>query len=127
MQPPEEEELLRSVTIQNAKSIMLARQRAEQELLGAKQALESKTQEQRATLQATWDGILVTDAQGKVTDFNHSYVELWRVPPDVMGSMDHRRILEHVGHQFDGSAAVSLPHRGHIHGVSRRRVSTFSS
>src|SRR6185295_8619115 len=41
----EEEELLRSVAIQNAQSILLARQRAEQELVGAKEALEIRTAE----------------------------------------------------------------------------------
>jgi signal transduction histidine kinase/ActR/RegA family two-component response regulator len=96
-----EEELLRSVAFQNAKSILLARQRAEEDMLRAKQALERKTQEQRATLQATWDGILVTDEQGHVTDFNRKYVEMWRVPADVMDSMDHRRILEVTGQQFE--------------------------
>ena len=45
MQEDPEEELLRSVAIQNAKSILLARQRAEQDMLRAKQALERKTQE----------------------------------------------------------------------------------
>lgn len=39
----EEEELLRSVTLQNAQSILQARQRAEQELLGTKEALEEET------------------------------------------------------------------------------------
>jgi signal transduction histidine kinase/CheY-like chemotaxis protein len=97
----EEEELLRSVAMQNAKSILLARQRAEQELLRAKQALERKTLEQRATLQATWDGILVTDERGAVTDFNARFVEMWRLPPDVIGTMEHRRILEHTGPQFE--------------------------
>ena len=38
-------ELLRSVALQNAKSILLARQRAEQELVRAKEALELKTGE----------------------------------------------------------------------------------
>jgi PAS domain S-box-containing protein len=97
----EEAELRRSVAIQNAKSILLARQRVEQELLRAKQALERKTQEQRATLRATWDGILVTDEQGHVTDFNRKFVEMWRVPPEVMDAMEHHRVLEHTGHQFD--------------------------
>ena len=101
MPADEEEELLRSVAIQNAKSILLARQRAEQELLRAKQALERKTLEQRATLQATWDGILVTDERGAVTDFNPRFVEMWRLPPDVIGTMEHRRILEHTGRQFE--------------------------
>jgi PAS domain-containing protein len=72
----EEEALLRSVAMQNAQSIVLARQRAEAALLQAKQALERKSQEQRATLQATWDGILVTDDRGHVTDYNTRYVEM---------------------------------------------------
>lgn len=40
-----EEEMLRSVALQNAKSILVARQRAEQELIASKQALEQKTEE----------------------------------------------------------------------------------
>ena len=43
----DEEELLRSVALQNAKAILLARQRAEQELVLAKEALVLKTQELR--------------------------------------------------------------------------------
>src|SRR5687767_14660314 len=41
----DEEELLRSVALQNATSILLARRRAEEELVRAKQALESRTVE----------------------------------------------------------------------------------
>ena len=41
----DEERLLRSVAFQNAKSILLARQRAERALLEANEALELKTQE----------------------------------------------------------------------------------
>jgi PAS domain S-box-containing protein len=41
----DEEKLLRSVAFQNAKSILLARQRAEQELIESKRALERKTEE----------------------------------------------------------------------------------
>ena len=68
----DEEELLRSVALQNAQSILLARQRAEQELVRAKEALERKTQElarslsmMRATLESTTDGILVTADDGR--------------------------------------------------------------
>jgi len=43
MQPDDEEKLLRSVALQNMQSIMLARQRAEQELLATKEALEEET------------------------------------------------------------------------------------
>jgi len=41
----EEENLLRSVTLQNARSILAARQRAERELIESKEALERKTKE----------------------------------------------------------------------------------
>ncbi len=44
-QNDDEDELLRSVALQNAKSILLARQRAEEELVRAKEALEQKTRE----------------------------------------------------------------------------------
>jgi signal transduction histidine kinase/CheY-like chemotaxis protein len=108
--PDDEEELLRSVALQNAKSILLARQRAEQDTLRAKEELERRTQElagslamMRATLESTWDGILVTDARGKVTDFNRRYVDMWRVPPEIMEAMEHRRIVEYTCRQFEES------------------------
>ncbi|MGH7322503.1 MAG: PAS domain-containing protein, partial [Candidatus Rokuibacteriota bacterium] len=97
----DEERRLRSVALQNAQSILRARQRAEQELIRAKEALELKTEElahslsmMRATLESTTDAILVTDEVGKVTGFNRKYVEMWRVPPEVLDSRDHRQILE---------------------------------
>ena len=43
MKAEEEEKLLRSVALQNANSILFARQRAEQELIRAKEALELRT------------------------------------------------------------------------------------
>lgn len=103
----DEEQRLRSVALQNAQSILLARQRAEQELIRAKEALELKTEElahslsmMRATLESTTDGILVTDGGGTVTGFNEKYVEMWGVPRAVMDSRDHRQLLEVSGQQF---------------------------
>ena len=109
MTPDDDEEpLLRSVAMQNANSILLARQRAEQDLVRAKEAVELKTQElahslamMRATLESTWDGILVTDEHGNVTDCNQRYVELWRLPCEMMASLSHRQILESVSPQLE--------------------------
>jgi signal transduction histidine kinase/ActR/RegA family two-component response regulator len=116
---PDEEQLLRSVTAQNAHSILLARRRAEQNLLRAKEALELRTQElarslalMGATLQATWDGILVTDEDGRVTAFNERFVEMWRVPRDVADAVD--RIQDHVARQFADRQAY-LDHIAAIH------------
>jgi signal transduction histidine kinase len=49
----EEERLLHSVALQNATSILLARQRAEQELIRTKEALEAKTKELAESLAET--------------------------------------------------------------------------
>lgn len=97
MAPSDDDALLRSVALKNAASILRARQRAEEETLRAKEALERKTQElaaslamMRATLESTADAILVTDSERKVTDFNEKFVDMWRLPRDVMDSREHR-------------------------------------
>jgi PAS domain S-box-containing protein len=102
-----EEKLLRPVTLQDAQSIWAARQRAEQELVLAKEALELKTKElaqslamMRATLESTTDGILVTDDSGRVTGSNGNFVELWRMPRETMDSREHNRLLEVCETQF---------------------------
>jgi signal transduction histidine kinase/CheY-like chemotaxis protein len=76
-------------------------------MIRAKEALELKTQElahslamMRATLEATWNGILVTDEHGTVTDFNQKVVEMWRIPREIMESRQHRQILEFAAQQF---------------------------
>lgn len=97
----DEEKLLRSVALQNAQSILLARQRAERELIAAKEALESKTTElarslamMHATLESTINGILATDANGDVTGFNQKFLAMWHVPREVMELREHRRLLD---------------------------------
>ena len=92
----DEDRLLRAVAIQNANAILVARRRAEQELLQAKEALELKTGELahslamlRATLESTTDGILVTDERGHVTDFNERYLAMWRLPRELVVSGAH--------------------------------------
>jgi len=65
-----------------------------------------------ATLQATWDGILVTDEAGHVTAFNERFVEMWRVPRDIVSAMD--RIQAYVAGQFaDGPAYLGRIARIH--------------
>jgi len=110
-----EEKLLRSVALRNAKSILAARQRAEQELIEAKAALELRTEElahslamMRATLESTTDGILVTDGGGKVTAFNGNFVEMWRIPSETMDSREHRHLLKVWGRQ----GSRSIPPQG---------------
>jgi PAS domain S-box-containing protein len=105
-----EEQLLRSVALQNAKVILLARQQAEQALLEANQALELKTAELaqslamlRATLESTTDGILVTDGAGNITWFNEKFVSMWGIPRALMSAGTHQTLLEEVAKQFTDS------------------------
>lgn len=73
----EEEERIRSAALQNARSIFLARQRAERELIEVKEALERKTEELaqqrewlRVTLASIGDAVITTDTENRVTFLN---------------------------------------------------------
>jgi PAS domain S-box-containing protein len=50
----------------------------------------------RATLEATADGILVVDRDGKIVSFNRKFVEMWRIPPEIIASRDDNRALAFV-------------------------------
>ena len=108
----EEERLLRSVALQNARAIELARQQAEQSVLEGKHALELKTAElaqslaiMHATLESTTDGILVTDAAGNITGFNEKYLSMWRLPRALMNTGTHHTVLDIVAQQFTDAQA----------------------
>lgn len=109
-----EESQLRSVALQNAQSILLARKRAEEELVRAKAELETKTRElakslaaMRATLESATDGILVTDSCGNVTDCNRRYLEMWQLPGEMVHASTHDQVLENCGRMFRDSRQYS--------------------
>lgn len=86
-----ETEELRSTAVPASSSNVNLRRPAEEELLQAKEDLERQTEALaraiariRATLESTTDGILVTDGQGRVTDYNTTYLKMWQMPLEVM-------------------------------------------
>jgi len=106
----DEERQLRAVALQNANAILVARRRAELDLLHAKEALEQRTRELahslvmlRATLEAATDGILVTDERGAVTDFNARYLAMWGLPREAVASARHAQIQERIAPQVGDS------------------------
>jgi PAS domain-containing protein len=52
----------------------------EREIRRTKEELARALAIMRATLEATTDGILVTDEKGKVADFNDKYLAMWQIP-----------------------------------------------
>ena len=77
MREGEEEKRLRAAALKNIESIQIARQRAERELLEAKEALQRRTAEleqQRqwfeVTLASIGDAVIATDVRGRVAFLN---------------------------------------------------------
>jgi PAS domain S-box-containing protein len=49
-----------------------------------------------ATLEATADGILVVDKEGRIAGFNQNFVQMWRIPEAVIASKDDNQTLQTV-------------------------------
>ncbi len=98
--PEDEEKLLRSAAMQNANSVLLARRRAEDALRRKSEALAQSLAMMRATLEATTDGILVTNEPGEVTDFNVNFTQMWRLPSTIVVATAHRQVLNFLAQQL---------------------------
>ncbi len=92
----------RTESLETANTVPQIRQRAEEEIRRAYEVLEERTRAlsqalvtMRATLESTTDAILVTD-EFKVTDFNEKYLEMWKVPREILagGNVDAVRVFK---------------------------------
>jgi PAS domain S-box-containing protein len=54
----------------------------------------------RWTLESTGDGILVVDTDGKITSFNHRFLEIWRLPEDLMTQGDDAKAVAVAAEQL---------------------------
>jgi PAS domain S-box-containing protein len=59
----------------------------------------------QATLDATADGILVVDRDGKVTTFNRRFLAMWHVPASLAERRDDRALLAFVSEQLENPSA----------------------
>ncbi len=96
----DEEDLLRSVAIQNAQSILLARQRAEQELVAAKEALELRTAElERANVlirtiaENAASCLLMLDERGIATYMNPAAIDETGYTPEELSRAPFHDVL----------------------------------
>jgi PAS domain S-box-containing protein len=58
----------------------------------------------QAALEATADGIVVTDGDGAITTFNERYMTMFRIPADLLAAGNHHRVLDYVQQQFSDPA-----------------------
>jgi PAS domain S-box-containing protein len=107
MPPLEDDEArLRSAALQTSTSILVARQRVEEDLREAKHDLEKKTQElahslslMQATLESTTDGIVSTDQKGKITSVNQRFLRMWGLTLEEM-SREREELIGKVAGQL---------------------------
>jgi PAS domain S-box-containing protein len=85
-----ETEEIRSSVLRTVSSVFQIRQR-EREIRRTNEVLKQRTRElaqalaiMRATLESTTDAILVTDEENNVTDFNDKYLDLWKIPREML-------------------------------------------
>jgi len=109
----EEDELLRSVAIQNAQSILLARQRAEEELVAAKEALEARTVELeranqliRTIAENAASCLLMLDRNGIATYVNPAAISETGYTEEEFSRTPFHDILHAQAHRNQDSASV---------------------
>ena len=54
----------------------------------------------RATLNATTDGILVVNRDGKITQKNRQFLRMWRIPPELQETDDDSSVLSFILEQM---------------------------
>ncbi len=54
-----------------------------------------------ATIEATADGLLVVNREGRVTTRNQRFLSLWRIPPDLAAENDDEKLLAYVFDQLE--------------------------
>ncbi|MBN1546717.1 MAG: PAS domain S-box protein [Syntrophaceae bacterium] len=54
----------------------------------------------QATLESAADGILVTDLNAHIVNYNRRFMELWKIPPEVLDAGDDHAILKTVTTQL---------------------------
>ena len=84
---PREDERLRAVALENARSILSARRRAEEELLAAKEALRESEQRFRAIFERAAVGIAISNLDGGLAEVNDKFVEILGYSPQELAGM----------------------------------------
>jgi PAS domain S-box-containing protein len=101
----DEEQLLRSVALQNARSIRLARQRADEELFQTKEALRESEERLRAMFNHAAVGIAVAALDGHFIDMNRKFSDILGYSVDELERLTFLEIT-HPDDVADTAASV---------------------
>ncbi len=70
----------------------------------------------QTALEATADGILVLDEHERIVNYNQKFIEMWRLPQQILDSRENRQVLEYVQPQLkDPAAFMEKPQRFRSH------------
>ncbi|MFT3735753.1 MAG: ATP-binding protein [Rhodocyclaceae bacterium] len=67
----------------------------------AEEELAHMASQLRATLEATADGILVLDREGRITNMNRRFAQLWHLPRELLERHDDTRLFAHILGQLE--------------------------
>ncbi|HLZ19581.1 MAG TPA: PAS domain S-box protein, partial [Smithellaceae bacterium] len=84
------------------RNLELARSIARQQQMA--NALRENENLLRATFNATADGILVVDKEGRVIQFNAQFADMWRIPRELLSTGDDEKIMGFVLDQLEDPA-----------------------
>ncbi|HEV8470339.1 MAG TPA: PAS domain S-box protein [Candidatus Limnocylindria bacterium] len=121
----DEHEQLRSVTLENARSVFLARQRAEEELVRAKEELSAQSERLRVTLASIGDAVITTDTNGRVLSLNRVAQSLsgW-TEQDALGQELAKvfRIVNEATRQPEQNPAEEALREGRVVGLANHTL-----
>lgn len=69
-------------------------------ILAGDRKIRHQQAELKATIESSTDGIVVIDNQGQITLSNQRFAELWRLPPDLQGRQEAKKLREFVQSQL---------------------------
>ena len=77
----------------------------------------------RATLDATTDGLLVVDEDGKIVFHNRRFAEMWGIPEDVAKAADDNELLGFASEKVqDWDEFIELVNHLYTHPTAVRRL-----
>ncbi|MBA2651622.1 MAG: EAL domain-containing protein [Tatlockia sp.] len=60
----------------------------------------------RATLESTADGIMMANGKGQIVDWNQKFVEMWRIPSQLLESGIESKCFDHILEQLANPSSV---------------------